>query len=84
MVMGQKRCHATALQTEAAGEALGDLRGGGHNHGLMLDGKQRVAADVGRLEEARRHTAQIAGHYENFTVVSWLLPRPMRQHFFNV
>ena len=64
------------------GRAFGDLRGGGHNHGLMLDGKHRVSAD--RLEEARRHTAQIARHYENFTVVSWLLPRALRQHFFNV
>jgi squalene synthase HpnC len=37
-----------------------------------------------RLDEARRHTAGIASHYENFTVVSWLLPRRLRQPFYDV
>lgn len=36
------------------------------------------------LAEARRHTAQVAAHYENFTVVSWLLPRKLRQPFFDI
>lgn len=36
-------------------------------------------------DEARRYCARLAcGHYENFTVVSWFLPRPLRQHFYNV
>lgn len=36
-------------------------------------------------EDARRYCARLAcGHYENFTVVSWFLPRPLRQHFYNV
>lgn len=29
-----------------------------------------------------RHLAQ--SHYENFTVASWLLPRHLRQHFYNI
>jgi squalene synthase HpnC len=34
---------------------------------------------------ARRFCRQLArSHYENFTVASLLLPRPLRQHFFNV
>lgn len=35
--------------------------------------------------EAQDYTRRIArGHYENFTVVSWLLPRRLRQHLFNI
>ena len=36
-------------------------------------------------EEAQRYTRWLATHhYENFTVVSWLLPRRLHQHFYNV
>ncbi len=35
--------------------------------------------------EARRYTRWLANHrYENFNVVSWLLPRHLHQHFYNV
>jgi squalene synthase HpnC len=34
---------------------------------------------------ARGYTRWLATHhYENFTVVSWLLPQPLQQHFYNV
>ena len=37
------------------------------------------------MAEAQRYTRWLATtHYENFTVVSWLLPRRLHQHFFNV
>jgi squalene synthase HpnC len=37
------------------------------------------------LEEAGAYCAHLARtHYENFPVVSWFLPRRLRQHFFNV
>lgn len=37
------------------------------------------------LAEARAYCAQLARtHYENFSVVTWFLPRRLRQHFFNV
>lgn len=37
------------------------------------------------LQEARRYTAWLAAHhYENFNVVSWLLPRRLQRHFYNV
>lgn len=36
------------------------------------------------LAKAFAHTAEMARHYENFTVVSWLLPRSLRPHFYNV
>lgn len=37
------------------------------------------------LDEARQYTRWLATHhYENFTVVSWLLPRRLQQHFYNV
>src|SRR6202021_1901170 len=35
--------------------------------------------------EARQYCARLARtHYENFSVASWILPRRLRQHFFNV
>jgi squalene synthase HpnC len=37
------------------------------------------------LEEARKYTKWLATHhYENFNVVSWLLPKALHQHFYNV
>ena len=37
------------------------------------------------LSQGRRYCRRLArGHYENFTVVSWLLPRRLRQDFYNV
>ena len=37
------------------------------------------------LEDAQRYTRWLATHhYENFSVVSWLLPRSLHQHFYNV
>src|SRR5437868_190011 len=36
-------------------------------------------------EEAQEYTRWLATHhYENFNVVSWLLPRELHQHFYNV
>ena len=36
-------------------------------------------------EEARRYCAQLArSHYENFSVVSFLLPAKLHQDFYNV
>ncbi|MDE3168594.1 MAG: squalene synthase HpnC, partial [Acidobacteriota bacterium] len=36
-------------------------------------------------DEAQRYTRWLATHhYENFNVVSWLLPRALHQHFYNV
>lgn len=36
-------------------------------------------------DEAERYTRWLATHhYENFNVVSWLLPRALHQHFYNV
>ncbi|HKV48885.1 MAG TPA: squalene synthase HpnC [Candidatus Acidoferrales bacterium] len=36
-------------------------------------------------EEAQRYTRWLATHhYENFNVVSWLLPKRLHQHFYNV
>ncbi|QGQ23002.1 squalene synthase HpnC [Gimesia benthica] len=37
------------------------------------------------LSEAQAYCRRVAlGHYENFPVVSWVLPRELRTHFFNV
>ena len=43
------------------------------------------SADGCTVEEAQRYTRWLATHhYENFNVVSWLLPRDLHQHFYNV
>lgn len=42
-------------------------------------------AAVCSLVDARRYCRALAtSHYENFPVVSWLLPRKLHQHFYNV
>ena len=41
--------------------------------------------DVPSQEEAQAYTRRLAhSHYENFPVVTWLLPRRLHQHFYNV
>jgi squalene synthase HpnC len=50
-----------------------------------LDIAKRVPADGCSLPEARKYTRWLAHrHYENFMVVSWLLPRRLHQPFFDV
>lgn len=42
-------------------------------------------ADVPTLDAARAYCHELAtGHYENFPLVSWLLPKALQQHFYNV
>lgn len=46
---------------------------------------EALAARDWSLTESQRYCRQLArGHYENFVVASLLLPRRMRQHFYNV
>jgi squalene synthase HpnC len=43
------------------------------------------AGRAATLAEAQTYCRRLAtSHYENFVVVSWLLPRRLRQHFFNL
>lgn len=47
------------------------------------DGRRR--GDVVSAAEAEAYCQQLATtHYENFPLVSWLLPRQLHQHFYNV
>ena len=44
-----------------------------------------IPASPPSLAEAREYCRRLARtHYENFSVATWFLPRPLRQHFFNV
>ena len=37
------------------------------------------------LEEAQRYCSRLAhSHYENFSVVTWFLPKHLHQHFYNI
>ncbi|MGH7837345.1 MAG: squalene/phytoene synthase family protein, partial [Candidatus Binataceae bacterium] len=50
-----------------------------------LEIARHLPAESCSLEEAQKYTRWLATHhYENFNVVSWLLPRPLHQHFYNV
>jgi squalene synthase HpnC len=50
-----------------------------------LEIARNLPADGCGAEEAQRYTRWLATHhYENFNVVSWLLPRELHQHFYNV
>jgi squalene synthase HpnC len=52
---------------------------------FQLYGPQATPRRTISLPEAERYCRRLAKtHYENFTVASWLLPRRLRQHFFNV
>jgi len=45
----------------------------------------KVPADGCAASDAQAYTRWLATHhYENFNVVSWLLPRELHQHFYNV
>lgn len=43
-----------------------------------------TSTDSDLIREAYAHTSAVARHYENFTVVSLLLPRALKQHFYNI
>jgi squalene synthase HpnC/squalene synthase HpnD len=58
------------------------------NHVLAtpeLEIARRLPAQGCSVEEAQRYTRWLATHhYENFNVVSWLLPRRLHQHFYDL
>jgi squalene synthase HpnC len=44
-----------------------------------------IPAQAPSLNEARAYCSRLAhSHYENFSVVTWFLPRHLHQHFYNV
>src|ERR1700688_355661 len=50
-----------------------------------LEIASNLPREVCSLDDAQRYTRWLATHhYENFNVVSWLLPRRLHQHFYNV
>lgn len=52
---------------------------------LKRYGPQAPLQEAIRLRDARRYCRRLArSHYENFPVVSWFLPRRLRQHFYNI
>jgi len=51
----------------------------------QLEIARRLPPEGCSLEAAQAYTRDLARHhYENFSVVSWLLPRRLHQHFYNV
>jgi len=56
-----------------------------HSAWSRLPRGYEVPAVAPSLPEAQAYCARLArGHYENFNVVSWFLPKRLHQHFFNV
>src|ERR1035437_9146189 len=53
--------------------------------GARLPATYRIPQEAPDVAEARAYCARLArGHYENFSVASWFLPKRLHQHFFNV
>jgi squalene synthase HpnC len=51
---------------------------------LATWGPNSTAAAPSAIEAARYCRDLATSHYENFTVVSWFLPRELRQHMYNI
>jgi squalene synthase HpnC len=56
---------------------------------MLRHGELQIAANAPRdgcsVETAQQYTRWLATHhYENFNVVSWLLPKELHQHFYNL
>ncbi len=50
-----------------------------------LPAAYRIQPQAPDIAEARAYCGRLArGHYENFSVATWFLPKRLRQHFFNV
>jgi len=55
------------------------------DHALKNWGPEALGKRVIPLAEAEAYCRRLAGtHYENFPLVSWLLPRKLHQHFYNL
>lgn len=53
--------------------------------GRASSGESPTLRETPTLEEANAYCRTLAtGHYENFPLVSWLLPKGLHQHFYNV
>src|SRR5262249_57978275 len=53
--------------------------------GASLPPEYAIPPVAPSLEESRAYCQRLArSHYENFSVATWFLPAPLRQHFFNV
>lgn len=51
----------------------------------VLPKEYRVPEQAPSLDEARAYCKRLAtGHYENFSVATWFLPKHLHQHFFNL
>jgi len=51
----------------------------------VLPREYAIPARAPSLDEARAYCKRLAtGHYENFSVATWFLPKHLHQHFFNV
>jgi squalene synthase HpnC len=51
----------------------------------LLPAEYAIPATAPSLQDAQAYCERLARtHYENFSVVTWFLPKRLRQHFFNV
>src|SRR5467141_3005617 len=62
---------------------------GGRRDAMQIPAELEIARGMPPLgcsvAEAERYTRRLATHhYENFNVASWLLPRRLHQHFYNL
>ena len=73
------------LERDESRPAEFSLRSHPMGNAIELEIAAGLPAGPVTLEQAEHYTRRLArSHYENFTVVSWLLPGVLRQHFYNL
>lgn len=81
---------ASQLNGSANPQTNPDLRGMSSAEALAagwakLPASYAIPATAPSVEESLRYCERLArGHYENFGVASWFLPKELHQHFFNI
>ncbi len=66
-------------------ETRNPQRGTGQGPWSHLPPSYRIPDRAPALDEARAYCERLAkSHYENFSVVTWFLPKPLQRHFYSV
>lgn len=77
--------HSAASNTPVTGQTSGSLAARLSSAWSRLPQSYAFPAEVPSLVEAKAYCERLArGHYENFSVATWFLPKQLHQHFYNV
>lgn len=84
--VAERIAHDGLRELNASSKQIKDLAKGSFAYDLQMYGPKALDAGFPLDQRAAEtYCRKLAtGHYENFPVVSWLLPKELRQHFYNV